>query len=926
MQYDRVVQLAGGTCVKIDNALSSRVRSITFELEKDKKYEDHFSVYNEREQELDGDVYSDNNRVTLKDSHLSGKACDITFTIDATNLNDGDQIEGTIFVISNVGMLQVPYTYNIIANNAERTINLLLTITDFYDYMSTNFDTARNLFMHKDFVKAPFMQDEFAMSLYEGLIKGSNSNIAIIEFFKAYSIDATKFFVNFDDEIVRRYIDDTLDNIDLESIRDNQELVQAISYGTKQLESEKINDEITVEAISLIELIQDKELLNVIASMCVRNNYHGEIAFNLYLKVVEKGSNISGIYDKFLMSIPENYSYQLPLYLYRYYYDDAKYSFDDKAKLYENIIAAFEEVDNVYKMYNAEIIEYAISRIYQNRITESLIKIYNKVLGVNIINDNNCNNILYLLRSHKVMVKNPSIRKTIIKYAETEKETKYDVINGIAYVPIFFDSYIMFYEDIYGNRFYTEDVEIRSLFDRKDLEKYIIENYAQKDIVDMTKIIKLNESASFTREYEVEEVRDLEAQIKINPVIRNNFTKKIIDYYYNNVESEPLSDSAKVFLMKLPFESLELDYKRKLLKVLLLSNEYKYVYDKICKFGFDIIEESDLLMLFSKCIDINDENSRSKLPNDILKFIKLGKADPKLCNYMSNHYEGSIDNMVIVMDAINKLNLDSSYMAKKILLYALECNDGRYIDHAYDYYNVGESTDIDLQVAYLNKKSTDYMLDEKETSDEFFKKLSDYMGAHYNEIDVDMPIIFLFAMTKYISTIRNLNNNEYRRLLIKSMERLLKTEYVFAYYKALNKHMRMPYNIMNKEYIEYHADKDFVPKAILTISGSDEKKELELTKMFMNIYVKKVTVFKNEIITYDIINTSDTSSGVLATGTLVYDENYDLEYPRSRKIRSTFDYVNDAIVNLDRENLDGLKRVVMDMVEKQEISKEMFSI
>ena len=244
MQYARVVQLAGGTCIKIDNALSSRVRSITFELEKDNKYEDHFSVYNEREQEIDGNVYSDNNRVTLKNPTIRGKNCDIAFTIDATNLSDGDQIEGTIFIVSNVGMLKVPFLYNVIASSTERAIDSLATITDYYDYLNTNFDSARLLFTNSDFVRAPFMQDDFTMSLYQGLCKGSNINIAIIEFFKAFSMDVARLFSNFDDEIVRRYIDDTLDNIDLEKVKNNDALIDAISEGSSLLKDEKISNEV----------------------------------------------------------------------------------------------------------------------------------------------------------------------------------------------------------------------------------------------------------------------------------------------------------------------------------------------------------------------------------------------------------------------------------------------------------------------------------------------------------------------------------------------------------------------------------------------------------------------------------------------------------------------------------------------------------
>ena len=926
MQYNRVVSLSNGTCIKIDNSLTCRVKSITFELEKDKKYEDHITVSNVRELLMDGNCYSDNNRVIIKNPIIKDKQVDLTFTINTTDLNDGDIIKGKISIITNVGTEDVDFEYKIIANNVSRAISGLNSITDYYDLICADFSFACSVFTNELFTKAQFMQDEFTMSLYEGLIKGSNINIAIIEFFKAFEIDVSKLFVNVDNEIVRRYIDETLDNIDISNISQDSRLNKALSINSNIYEEEQIKSEISIEACSLVDSIRDRELLTVLASMCVRNNAIDEVSFRIYLKIIEKGSNINGIYDKFLLSIPDDYIYKLPLYIYRYYFDDKSYSFDDKTKLYENIIAAFDENEDVYKMYSNEILEYAISRIYQNRITESLIKIYNKVLSKNIINENNCNNILYLLRNHKVIVNNSNIKKIIIKYAETEKETKYDVFNGIAYVPIFFGSRIILYEDVYGNRFYSEDSIIKILFERKDLETYIIENYPQKDIIDMTKIIKLNEQENITKEYEVDEIRDLENKIKINPVIKEKFKKKIIDYYFRHLMAgNDIGEEAKVFLMKLVFGKMDIFDKRKILKIMLECNEYKYVYDKVSIYGQDLMEDNDLLTLFSKCIDMNNEESKYKLLNDIVKFVKNGCKDIKLLNFLSNNYEFSIDNMLFIMDAMNELNLDSSFIAKKLLMISLESDNTEHIDHIIESYDVNSDEDNNLEVAYLNKKATDYVLDEKETDDIYFDRLTKYLSNHYDDIDT-MPIIFLFAITKYISTFKILSNNDLRRILVKSMERLLKTEYVFAYYKNLNKHMRMPYNIMNKEYIEYHADKDFVPRVTISMSGVDEKKSMDLSKVFMNIYVKKITVFKNEVINYEITNANDASAGILARGTLTYDENYEFEYPKNSKMRSTFDFINDAIVCLDRDNLEGLKKVVMEMVEKQEMSKELFNI
>ena len=70
----------------------------------------------------------------------------------------------------------------------------------------------------------------------------------------------------------------------------------------------------------------------------------------------------------------------------------------------------------------------------------------------------------------------------------------------------------------------------------------------------MTKVIKLNETQTLTREYEVEEIRELENKLNINAVIKENNKNKIIDYYYREILlGNMISDNAKTFLMKFVF-------------------------------------------------------------------------------------------------------------------------------------------------------------------------------------------------------------------------------------------------------------------------------------------------------------------------------------------------------------------------------------
>lgn len=932
MKYDKLIALSSGTCIKIDNSLKTNVDSIEFELESNKNYEDHIRIFNARELVLDGTIYSDNNRVSIKNNVINDRSVDIDININTIDLIDGDEISGTLSIITNFGIKNIPFIYRIKEKNIICAIRKLMTVEDFYNIVISNFNDGINIFFSSFFTEAPFMQTLFNYSLYDGLIKGTEKRVALREFLFAFNLDATEY-ISFDNDNENDVISNkneldnaSVDNNFIDNNSDNYNIDEKKIELYKKIKEDEKNEEAIKEAIEVVNSIKDKELLMVLALNCIRNNYVDKIAFYIYLHVIEKGSNISGIYDKFLMSIPENYSMPLPIYIYRFYFEDKSYSFDDKLNLYENIISTFNENDEIYKFYESEIKEYALSKINQNKITTSLVGIYKKILTEEVVNENNYNNILYLIRTHKIIIKNSNIKKVIIKYIETDRETKYDVINGIAYIPIFFESYMFIYEDKFSNRYYKEDIEIEALFNMQNLEMYIIDRFEEKQIVEMTKIIKLEEQNEFDTELMIDEIEEIEKKVELNEVLKKQFIIKTINFYYKSaINGEKITSDGITNLKKINFTNLSNDSKKMALKTLLYLGEYNFVYNKISLYGMELLENNDLVELLIKIIESNDIIDRQKLLNDLIAFSKTHMKIPQIISFLSDNYEGSIENMIFILDTMSSLNIDTDIFAKKIMMICLETGESKDIDHIYKYINKNLDDNKNLMVAYLNKKATDYFLDDAKTDNDYFNELINYMLVNFDDID-NMPIIFLFAITKYISTLNVLNNNNLRRILIKSMERLLQLDLVFAYYKKINKHMKMPYSIMNKEYIEYHTKNDFVPKAILTISGIDEKKELELSKVFMNIYIKKVTVFKNETIQYEIINSMNPTLGVLDRGELKYDENYELEYPKSGRVKTTFDYINDAIVCIDRENIEGLKKVIREMTEKQEISKNLFNI
>ena len=649
--------LAEGESVKIDNNLISNVNSLSFVLENNKRYEDSISIYNARELKMEGKLYSDNNRLIIKDRNINDKIKKVNFIIDTTDMEDGSKIEGNISAIVDIGAINIPFEYTIKEDDTKKKIKEINTIIDYYNYFMEDPKMAFELFQNDSFLESKMFEDELSYTVYETLKKSSSKSVACIEFFKAFELDVVDCFVGIDDKIVEHYKNDTIGNIDIADFKENAMYEKLLKEEYKRQE-EKENDVQVKDAMYYLEKIKDRDFLDNIAIMCVRNNFSNPIAFKAYEIAANMGANINGIFDKLLLSIPKDYDKKLPMYIYKFYNENKSYTFESKIRLYENIVKVFNPTDDIYKLYKEEINNYALSQIYQNKITESLVTIYDGVLNKDVVNSDNHNNILFLLRSYKIKFKNKNIRSVIIKYKEIENETKYEVINSISYVPIFFDSYEMFFEDVYGVRYYHQDCEMKPLFDKKELENYIIDNYKNKNIIDMTKVIKLKNENEFSSDFEVDEAIDLIEKLNITHMVKENLNKKIINYFFKKSQyGEPIDNKYYSKLRAVDLKELDITEKKQYMKILLIANDYTTMFKNVIKFTNDIIADEDIERLFLNMITNNLISNEMEFQNEVLSYLKKNNTNVDLINYMTEKYEGSLDNNIIIFRFAKNLNL-----------------------------------------------------------------------------------------------------------------------------------------------------------------------------------------------------------------------------------------------------------------------------
>ncbi len=118
---------------------------------------------------IKGLAYTSHMRVKIENPAFGGMRNRIAYQVDTAHLEDGDQIEGKIRLVTNGGEFALPFHFSVRLGFSGQTLAGLKTPGDFAQLAKTDPDTALRLFAYQDFVKAPFMQDMHVRALYDGL-------------------------------------------------------------------------------------------------------------------------------------------------------------------------------------------------------------------------------------------------------------------------------------------------------------------------------------------------------------------------------------------------------------------------------------------------------------------------------------------------------------------------------------------------------------------------------------------------------------------------------------------------------------------------------------------------------------------------------------------------------------------------------------
>lgn len=162
--------------------LEVSVSEIEIKVRSEKAYRSNFTVFSSNGVPLKGFVYSTSEFIVIEDKVFEGEEVTINYSVATDYINDGDEVNGEIYVVSNGGEVNIPVAIKVKSISCTTSIGELKNLFHFANLVQMNYEEALTIFKSKNFAHI-FLQDDFyLLSMYEGLIKSSSVEVAMEEF------------------------------------------------------------------------------------------------------------------------------------------------------------------------------------------------------------------------------------------------------------------------------------------------------------------------------------------------------------------------------------------------------------------------------------------------------------------------------------------------------------------------------------------------------------------------------------------------------------------------------------------------------------------------------------------------------------------------------------------------------------------------
>lgn len=664
----------------------------------------------------------------------------------------------------------------------------------------------------------------------------------------------------------------------------------------------------------------EPELLFAICSMLIKGNLRGEAYFHWYEKAVQSGLNLTRLYEFFLYSLPESYEKLLPREVLLYFSYTAELAVDSKMVLYQNILLYAEPASDIYRMYERAMEQFAVEQLLAGHINKKLAVIYKKMIYSDLIDTQLARVLPGVLKSHWISCSDSSICYVAVRHEELTKEELYPVRDGQAFVSIYSDRDVIFFQDAFGRRYLNLPYNKQPLIaDTEDLMKCCLASCPEHPVLFALSCRAAMEQEKLRAE-DAAALEQADSRLPLHPLFRAALRSCMLRYYRKMADSEEESGTNETinYLLCVDKDTLTREERTGICETLIRKKYDKEAYGMLCRYGSEGISGTQLFNLCSRMIakKLYDEDKR--LLSLAYQVFQEETADRVLLHYLCEHFNGTIGQMYRLLVQAVREHAETYDLEERLVAQMLFTGQTEKLDRVFEWYVSRKKTDETVVRAFFTLKSAQYFLNGQETGDKIFEYLE---TAVYHSAEKDkVPELYLLALTKYYATLPDLKS-EQRALCQSVIDVLLEAGMVFSYFKDLAGFVEIPGDILDKEIIEYHGSREKKPYLWLRILPEEEEYHYEeLRPVYKGIYILEKVLFEGEILEYQIKEEAEDGQHLVAEGSISCRE------VAARAEGSRFGCLNEMSLSQDLKNETALKEKMEEYIRKDAAAAMLFPL
>lgn len=667
---------------------------------------------------------------------------------------------------------------------------------------------------------------------------------------------------------------------------------------------------------TIYEKMPKKEILASICGQMIRGDCRRETDFVWYERALDAKISMTRLYEYFLYSLPADYNRLMPDEVLRYFSYDHNLDQNSRAVLYANMIRYMDRESRVYTDYQKAMGAFAVEQVLKARIGRNLAVIYDAMIYPDMIDQPVAQILPSILNSCRISCADRRMRNVVVCYEELTDQGVYPIRDGVAYVPVYFDGSRLLFEDAYGNRYTDVEYEKTQVMHRPELEERCFEVYPEHAMLLLGACRKAGEKEN----PEAEDIQVIDRalnKLKLHPLYSKKLIGQLLIYYRQEFSDEDGEQINMKPLLDVNREIISRQQRADMCRALIGHGYIREAYGMIRKYYCRISAEQ-LRRLCSRMI-LNELFDQDEL---LLKLaysvFEQDKADSVILDYLCEHFNGTTEQMYRVLAQGVADKVETYDLEERLLAQMMFSDTTDRIDRVFSLYMDRKKTSEDIVKAYFTMKSTAYFLEDAPAGEEVFRYLE---GMIHGAIEKEkLSTIYLLALTKYYAGLAQLDA-EQTELCQTIVDILLAEGMVFAHFKPLAAHVRIPREILDKAILQYIGRKDSRIDLQVRIRPQEERfYGDDMKRMYQGVFVKMKVLFEGETMEYRIYEHQKDSQILAAEGSLTCDRG------AAAGGDSRFELLNQMAVFMNRRDEEGLKLAMQEYTKKTAAVEGLFGL